>query len=212
MLHFVKNAPTTEEQKAQRKKERDNAVRNYTEQRARIVAKRKAGKSSFQFLLTNCLGELDGELLTLTENQLKSNPDIYTFWNIRREVLLHLKSELDVSCFKTTNHLETCQPSDSEKAEKEFDGLLSAELFLTQECIEVNNVHIIDMFVQVNPKSYATWYHRAWILEHQTAPNLERDLKLCQKALQLDPRNFHCWDHRRFVAKLAKLPGSEELE
>lgn len=36
-------------------------------------------------------GELDKDLLELTGNVLSSNPDIYTLWNIRREILIIFK-------------------------------------------------------------------------------------------------------------------------
>lgn len=42
--------------------------------------------------------------------------------------------------------------------------------------------------------------------------NIDRELKMTEKALQMDGRNFHCWDYRRFVAKLASLTQQQELE
>ena len=48
--------------------------------------------------------------------------------------------------------------------------------------------------LQVNPKSYAAWFHRyflftrwkdMWFKEHQ----------LCTLLLKFDPRNFHCWNY-----------------
>lgn len=63
-----------------------------------------------------------------------------------------------------------------------------------------------------NPKSYAAWFHRYWVLEHQESPDLDKELELCKMALQADCRNFHCWDHRRLVVKLANLTPEEEIK
>lgn len=37
--------------------------------------------------MANFSDELDEQLLGLTAEILKKNPDIYTFWNIRRDIL-----------------------------------------------------------------------------------------------------------------------------
>lgn len=39
-------------------------------------------------------GELDEEMLKLTGQVLAENPDIYTFWNIRKETILGIKERL----------------------------------------------------------------------------------------------------------------------
>lgn len=48
--------------------------------------------------------------------------------------------------------------------------------------------------IEVNPKSYATWHHRAFIIKHKQAA-LPRERWLCSLLLSLDPRNFHCWNY-----------------
>ena len=65
-----------------------------------------------------------------------------------------------------------------------------AELALTQKCL------------MKQPKSYAAWHHRLWIVRRR--PALAKDeLALCAEFLKLDERNFHCWNYRRMVAELA---------
>ncbi|VDO52411.1 unnamed protein product [Brugia timori] len=73
-MHFVKKVATTEEQKLKIEKERTEKLKIYCKLRDRIFEKRMKG-------------ELDEEMLLLTASLLEKNPDIYTFWNIRRQVI-----------------------------------------------------------------------------------------------------------------------------
>lgn len=83
---------------------------------------------------------------------------------------------------------------------------LEVELELTMNCI------------RTNPKSYAAWYHRQWIIkqlsddDRQNILDINFDLKLIEKLLNLDSRNFHCWNYRLFLLRGCKLPLDKELE
>ncbi|VDL76509.1 unnamed protein product [Nippostrongylus brasiliensis] len=180
-MHFVKKVPTTDEEKAAKEKERAVKLRVFCTVRDQIFAKRAKG-------------ELDDEILSLTQKLLEKNPDIYTFWNIRRETI-EKKIKAWKDCELTTQD-EECK----ESCRKKIENLLSGELFLTQACLEANH------------KSYSAWFHRGWALKQQSKPDIKRELALCEKALKLDCRNFHTWDHRRVVAKLGNLGEDEELE
>lgn len=180
-MHFVKKVPTSDEEKAVKEKERAIKLKAFCTIRDKIFEKR--GK-----------GELDDEILSLTQKLLEKNPDIYTFWNIRRETI-EKKIQEWKDCELTTND-ESCK----EGCKRKIENLLTGELFLTQECLEENH------------KSYAAWFHRGWALKRQENPDIKRDLALCEKALKLDCRNFHTFDHRRLVAKLGSLGDAEELE
>ncbi|KJH45962.1 selenide, water dikinase [Dictyocaulus viviparus] len=176
-MHFVKKVPTTDEEKAVREKDRAIKLKTFCTTRDRIFAKRAKG-------------ELDDEILSLTQKLLEKNPDVYTFWNIRREAI----SEKMVEIPKLHD----------ENSSRQVENLLEAELFLTALCLEEN------------PKSYSAWFHRGWVLQQQKHPDIKRELALCDKALKLDCRcfssNFHTWDHRRIVSRLGHLGFSEELE
>ncbi|CAJ0960323.1 unnamed protein product, partial [Mesorhabditis belari] len=172
-MHFVKKQPTTEEEKAVKAKERAVKLKAFITLRDRIFENREADKK-------------DEEQLQQIATVLAKNPDIYTFWNIRREVLIYLEAKINKEC--------------PEQSVDKISRLLDDELGLTRLCLESN------------PKSYSAWHHRGWALARHPKPNFEADLKLCEKALQMDCRNFHCWDHRRYVASLVKLSMDEELE
>ncbi|KAI6175342.1 Geranylgeranyl transferase type-2 subunit alpha [Aphelenchoides bicaudatus] len=173
-MHGVKKTPASEAQLATYRKERDQKLQIYLEIRNRIFEKREKN-------------EYDEEMLDQTAALLKKNPDVYTFWNIRRDVFSILT-----------------QKKEDETDEQYKDRLKSMyddELKLTYKGIEAN------------PKSYSAWYHRGWVLQQHPEPDLRAELALCEKSLSfVDCRNFHCWDHRRIVAKMAGLDANEELE
>ncbi|KAK7114802.1 hypothetical protein V1264_000794 [Littorina saxatilis] len=70
----------------------------------------------------------------------------------------------------------------------------------------------LEMCLKVNPKSYGTWHHRSFVMDHMPQPDWARELELCNLFLQFDERNFHCWDYRRFVVKRSKVAAVEEFD
>ncbi|XP_067643900.1 geranylgeranyl transferase type-2 subunit alpha [Eurosta solidaginis] len=126
--------------------------------------------------------ELDDEMLQLTSQILLRNPDVSTLWNVRREYVEH----------KTKTAI--VEPLD------EHQAIYDIELSFSEQCL------------LVNPKSYNTWHHRCWTLEHSPNPNWEREVQLCSKYLKMDERNFHTWDYRRYVAEKANISKQHELD
>lgn len=156
------------------------------------------------------------EALTLSAQLLRVNPDVYTLWNHRKEVIAAspvVRHELEEEEEDVGEATAAAAPSTS---------FLEAELGLIAECI------------QKNPKSYGAWHHRRWLLEHafpcsraassssspssvtappspastqprQLLPTLDNELALCAQFLDLDERNFHCWNYRRWV--VSQHPG-----
>ncbi|VDK79541.1 unnamed protein product [Litomosoides sigmodontis] len=172
-MHSVKKITTTEEQKIKKEKEKAERLKAYCKLRDQILEKRTRG-------------ELDEEMLSLTADFLEKNPEFYTFWNIRRQVInLFLK--------------KLSEGHDEEKTD-EKNNLFLTEMQLTEACLTTNS------------KSYCVWFHRFWCFKQMPNPNIVEELASCEKLLKLDGRNFHCWDYRREVANFGAHSVEDELK
>uniref|UniRef100_A0A914DI45 Geranylgeranyl transferase type-2 subunit alpha n=1 Tax=Acrobeloides nanus TaxID=290746 RepID=A0A914DI45_9BILA len=172
-MHNVKKTPASEAINAAYEAKRKAKLQQFLETRELIFQKRSRG-------------ELDEEILRITSEVLEKNPDIYTFWNIRRNALISI--------------IQRAEDETDEDYEKRHNELMKNELGLTRKAL------------MANPKSYSAWFQRFWVLEREISPDLKQELELCKTALAVDCRNFHCWDHRRLVVKLAEISAEDELE
>ena len=50
-------------------------------------------------------------------------------------------------------------------------------------------LEFLQMCLKVNPKSYGTWHHRCFVMDHMPHPDWARELELCNLFLQYDERN-----------------------
>ncbi|CAB3383086.1 Hypothetical predicted protein [Cloeon dipterum] len=103
-MHGRLKVRTTEQEQAIKRKEREQKVKAY-----------KAAMGRIMKIRGNV--ELNDEMLILTREVLQRNPDIYTLWNIRREIFLSFKKE---------------------KSDEEMGKLVDNEVKLTENCL-MNN-------------------------------------------------------------------------
>jgi geranylgeranyl transferase type-2 subunit alpha len=162
--------------------------------------------------------------LVLSSQLLRINPDVYTLWNYRKEMIVASKIIRQEAEDGETEKEECENEREGGKAPLPPGSFLQKELDLVIDCI------------RKNPKSYGAWHHRRWLLDHafspspsaappnpsspvpplpalsrQLKPVLDRELSLCAKLLDLDERNFHCWSYRRWVVSKhpARTPRDE---
>ena len=162
-----------------------------SEEETRAVQKKKQAFCELSNLLfeRRASNDFSLEALALTAKLLKNNPDFYSAWNYRREILLKSYAELGIS----ENPSQDKVPTDIGSFVRD------EELVLTVAAIKKN------------PKSYGAWHHRRWIIE-RFVMNFDEELELCKTFLQSDQRNFHCWNYRRFIATAAGISSSNELD
>ena len=144
-------------------------------------------------------GDRSEKALELTSKMLSMNPDCYSWWNYRREILLDLyggAEELGLTMEAPSGEEAKVKTS---RDESKAAAVRDTELQLTVEGI------------MKNPKSYPAWSHRQWIIQRFEC-DYGHEMKLCSEMLNLDQRNFHCWNYRRWVSDISKRSFSKELE
>lgn len=129
--------------------------------------------------------EYSTETLKKISELLNRNPEYYTVWNYRRQVLRHQFSEGGDSPGERLAHIAQLIKNDL--------------LFL---------IPLLRSF----PKCYWIWNYRLWLLDEarrllpipQARRFWEEELSLVGKMLTLDSRNFHGWGYRRLVVETLK--------
>ncbi|KAJ5779298.1 hypothetical protein N7457_007018 [Penicillium paradoxum] len=132
------------------------------------------------------------ETLKKISELLSSNPEYYTAWNYRRQVLQYQFSQAG--------------DSGNEDAADSIAQLI------------INDLHFLIPLLKSFPKCYWIWNYRLWLLDEarRLLPSPEarqmwqQELALVGKMLTLDSRNFHGWGYRRFVVETLKQLGTIE--
>jgi geranylgeranyl transferase type-2 subunit alpha len=131
--------------------------------------------------------EYNEDNLLFTTKMIVKNPDFFTLWNYRREILISLHG------------IETNLSLNIPNEKIKNDIIRDQELLISTEGIKKN------------PKSYGAWYHRQWIAERFDI-DITKELELCKLFLKEDQRNFHCWNYRRFIVTLGNIKPDLEYE
>ncbi|PWY87273.1 geranylgeranyl transferase type II alpha subunit [Aspergillus sclerotioniger CBS 115572] len=135
------------------------------------------------------------EILQKISELLTSNPEYYTVWNYRRQVL---RSEFSRAASDGSGETATAQISTLIK----------------------NDLLFLVPLLRSYPKCYWIWNYRTWLLDEAKrllpVPVAQKfwqeELALVGKMLSLDSRNFHGWGYRHFVVETLRELKSEEQE
>ncbi|XP_038208735.1 geranylgeranyl transferase type-2 subunit alpha [Zerene cesonia] len=184
-MHGRLKIRTTEEEKAKKERERQEKLKIFKHAMQKIQNKRKQG-------------ELDEEQLNLTGNVLSSNPDIYTLWNIRREILTDFRNN---------------------KTEEEISKLYDAELSLTEYCLKINpksycawhqrewvlttrsdpdwkkELALCNTYLKLDERNFHTWDYRRFVVS-QCKPSLKEEFDYTTEKLHDNFSNYSAWHYR----------------
>ncbi|TGZ84246.1 protein prenylyltransferase [Ascodesmis nigricans] len=147
--------------------------------------------------------EYTKEALDVTAKVLKINPEFYTVWNYRREILLH------------TTLLPFSPSPDGVDETAAYGGYEASTAGLLKQ-----ELAFLFPLLSSYPKCYWIWNHRLWALHQATRllspPFAEKfwraELDLVGLMLSRDMRNFHGWMYRRFVVANIEQPEKSLVE
>ncbi|KAJ7929265.1 rab-protein geranylgeranyltransferase [Mycena leptocephala] len=173
-MHGVKRVRETPEAAAAKKLREQSKIKDYLALEADVLSKKASDDWS-------------REAFTLTTRILQINPEYYTVWNYRRNILLH-------GIF----------PGSSPE---EINDLLTEDLSMTTAALKMHpKVYCIWNHrrwclenVPDGPGSDTEGDINGW-----RKTNWDRELFVVNKMLDADSRNFHAWSYRRYV--LARMP------
>lgn len=189
-MHGVKRVRQSPEALAAKKEKEQAKLNSYLELTQTVLAKKKSKDWS-------------GEAFDLTTKLLQVNPEFYTVWNYRRDILLNgtfprsspqeindiLSSELHITTtalkqhpkvYWIWNHRRWCLASIPDvpqpaAVDEQEQGQASTEP------------------AEVDPRG---WQKAAW----------DREMYIVEKMLDADPRNFHAWNYRRYILSESPTP------
>lgn len=192
-MHGRVKVRTTAEQEEIKKKERAAKVAQYKIDTAIVFQKRK-----------NKI--LDDELLLITKHILLNNPDIYTFWNIRREAF-----------------------ENNKWSEEDYKQLLENEMSLTESCLRENpksysvwyqrcwvmeqmpepdwkrELSLCAKCLNLDERNFHCWDYRRFIVEKAEISNQE-EFEFSTEKITKNFSNYSSWHYRSLI--LSKMFGT----
>lgn len=190
-MHNRLKVHTTEAQKAAAEREKEKKL-NFYQKSINDVFERR---SSNQY---------DNLALKSFEGLLRSNPDIVTLWNYRKEILLHLKPSKEV---------------------------INDELYLTEKCLQVNpksysawyhrnwvldnidsnpdwknELFLCSKYLKMDERNFHCWDYRQIVASKCQEP-YENELKFTLEMIEANFSNYSAWHYR---SKLYSAAGKDE--
>ncbi|KAL4708069.1 hypothetical protein ACJJTC_009848, partial [Scirpophaga incertulas] len=185
-MHGRVKVRSSEEEKLRKEQERREKLKVFKHAMQKVQAKRS-------------IGELDEELLELTGNVLSSNPDIYTLWNIRREVLISFEND--------------------KALQEKMTRLYDSELRLTEYCLKINpksygswhqrewvlttrqdpdwetEISVCNKYLKLDERNFHTWDYRRFVVS-QCKPPLQEEFEFTTEKLLENFSNYSAWHYR----------------
>jgi len=184
-MHGVKRVERSAEEELAKEKERAKKLKAYQHMMKIIFEKRATG-------------DLDVELLRFTAQVLSANPDISTLWNIRREVLLHLKKKEETNFSDlVTNDLrlvETCLRSNP----KSYGAWHHRYWLMKETNFErvPEEIKLCTKYLTFDERNFHCWDYRRYLLENSASVSLEDELKFTTDKIVSNFSNYSSWHLR----------------
>ena len=170
-MHGVKRVPVAE--------------RDPEKEARKLAAAAKVNALSTAMLERKRAGAHDEDSLALSMKVLELNPEFYSAWNFRRQIL--------------STRIRSAAGPEAAVSEALVAELRVLEAAIGKNakayCLWTHRLWVIDQLVAQGDTSI-----------------LATELALCAKFLKMDERNFHCWGYRLAVSSRAGLTPTEQLD
>ncbi|XP_040896848.1 geranylgeranyl transferase type-2 subunit alpha isoform X2 [Toxotes jaculatrix] len=190
-MHGRLKIKSTAQQEEEKRKEREKKLKIYVTARDACFSKRKEGI-------------LDDEALQLTQQLLSANPDFATFWNYRREILMHLETVKD---------------------EDEMQKIYEAELSFLESCLKVNpksygswhhrgwvsvrlprpdwarELSLCDRCLSLDDRNFHCWDYRRMVVKMSGVP-VDQELGFTDRLIGSNFSNYSSWHYRSTLLPL----------
>ncbi|PPQ78529.1 LOW QUALITY PROTEIN: hypothetical protein CVT25_011801, partial [Psilocybe cyanescens] len=179
--HGVKYTRLTNEEREARKRREQSKIEEFTKLSTAALSKKREHDWS-------------RDAFDLTTRLLQVNPEFYTIWNYRRDILTN--GLFMNSIPETINDLltdELAMTMSALKTHPKVYWIWNHRMW----CLE----HVPESLGQ-DSESASGWRQKAW----------DRELFVVEKMLDADPRNFLAWDYRRYVLASMPVPRPESAE
>ncbi|XP_028392827.1 geranylgeranyl transferase type-2 subunit alpha-like [Dendronephthya gigantea] len=200
-MHGRIKVRTTAEQAEAKRKEREKKLEVYQKVTSKVNAKRKNG-------------ELDEEALSLTGQLLHANPDFYSLWNYRREVLEHLKNERETTqlkefCVKELSFLESCLPVNP-KSYGIWHHRSWIMLFMPEPDWK-KELHLCTVYLSYDERNFHCWDYRRFVVK-QAKISAQEEFEFTSNKIRENFSNYSSWHYRsKLLPKIHPArPGDTE--
>jgi len=137
-------------------------------------------------------GERTERVLWLSQRVIELNPSHYTAWQVRRECLDSLGSDLSLEKV----FMDAVSMSGNAKNYQLWNHRRYVVGRLGSEAVAAELEFVRELLGE-EPKHYHAWAYRQWLVKEFGA--WEAELPLCEECIAEDVRNNSAWNHRFFV-------------
>ncbi|KAF6211792.1 hypothetical protein GE061_012307 [Apolygus lucorum] len=171
--------------KEKEKKQKDAKLKIYREGMAQIFEKRKSGIKDWETM--RCVGDV-----------LSMNPDVYTLWNIRKEILLHMVEEKTIDEPVKVGEDELRLTEICLKINPKSYGAWHHRCWIIEHFPELDlkrELILCNKYLKLDARNFHCWDYRRFITS-RLGLSPEEELSYTMQKIEEDFSNYSSWHYR----------------
>ncbi|CAN6673189.1 geranylgeranyl transferase type-2 subunit alpha [Trichomonascus vanleenenianus] len=203
-MHNVRKKRTTEEQAARKKEVEKHKIQEYR-------------KLVDQYLTSRKNGAYDDEALKLTTTLLNWNPETYSVWNYRREILKKQFEGMDESSVQETLNKELEFTFERMKAFPKTYWIWNHRRWCLDTGSSPNwdiELGLVSKMLEFDPRNFHGWHYRRYVIANIEAAKgksyTQEELEYTKKKINANFSNFSAWHNRtKLIPRYLKETGDD---